>query len=316
MAMKLIEGFDDNLFAQRGWSAMQLAAGRFGGNAGQAIFFGNPYYPFPVAITGTLVVGVACFFSVSPPYANMLTVGPIVLKTNISGNVTLNNGATLVATSAANPFVAPNVWRYIEVKYLMATGACTVRCDGVTITSGTVATAASVSTIGYGLGNGNSGNLLWDDIYVLDGTGTTNNDFLGDVRVQTLYPNGDGSNSGLTTSSGSTHNTLVNETTPNTTTYVYGTTSGLKDTYAFQDLDANTANVFAVETAHYSHKDAVGSVGFSNVARVGSTDYVATAQPLSVSWTTNRDIWETNPATGVAWAPSDVNSAEFGVQTS
>ena len=31
MALRLIEGFDDKLFAQRGWSGLQSAGGRFGG---------------------------------------------------------------------------------------------------------------------------------------------------------------------------------------------------------------------------------------------------------------------------------------------
>jgi hypothetical protein len=314
MALKFIEGFDDNLAAQRGWTQIQLATGRFGGNAGQPVFFGLPYYPFPVPITGTIVVGVACYVNAAGGYANLLTVGPAILKATLSGNISLNNGATLVSTSAANPFVAPNVWRYVEIKYVMATGVCTVRCDGVTVTSGTVATSTSVPTISCGVGNSSSSNLSWDDMYVLDATGSINNDFLGDVRVQTLLPNGDGSNSAFTPSTGTTHSTLVNESTPDTTGYVSASTIGQKDTYQFQDLPGNTANVYGLEITNYAHKDAAGPAGLANVVRVSATDYASTGQPLSQSWTANRDVVEANPATSAAWTPSEVNSAEFGVQ--
>jgi hypothetical protein len=314
MALKFIEGFDDNLFAQRGWVSLQAATGRFGGNSGQPVFFGQPYYPFPTALTGTVVVGVAIMLAASPPYTPILKIGPVTLAITINGSVTLSNGATLVATSAAGPFNAPNIWRYIECKYNMTTGACTVRSDGVTILTGSVATAASVTTLGWGQGGSPSSNLLWDDLYVLDGTGTVNNDFLGDVKVQTILPSGDGSNTALTTSTGTTHYNLVNEATPDTTSYVSGSNVGDKDTYQFQDLSANTASVYGLTVTNYAHKDAAGSAGISNVVRVSSTDYPSAGQPLSSSWTANNDIVEVNPATGVPWTANDVNNAEFGVQ--
>jgi hypothetical protein len=314
MALRLIEGFDDKLFAQRGWVSLQPAAGRFGGSSGQPVFFGQPYYPFSTALTGTVVVGVAVMLTASPPYSPILKVGPASLGIVLNGSITLSNGATVVATSTTGPFNVPNVWRYIEFKYNMTTGACTLRSDGVTILTGSVATAASVPTVGWGQGGSPSSNLIWDDLYVLDATGTVNNDFLGDVKVQTLLPNADGSNSALTTSTGTTHYNLVNEATPDTTSYVSSSNVGDKDTYQFQDLSANTASVYGLTITNYAHKDAAGSGGIANVVRVGGTDYASTGQSLSSSWTANNDIVEINPATGTAWTANDVNNSEFGIQ--
>ena len=261
-----------------------------------------------------MVVGCAFLLTTSPPYSQLLKIGPATFGITINGSITLSNGATLVATSATVPFNVPNVWRYIECKYNMTTGACTVRSDGVVILTGTVATTASVTILNIGTNGSSSSNLLIDDMYILDATGAVNNDFLGDVKVQTLLPSADGSNSGLTPSTGTTHYNLVNEATPDTTSYVSSSNAGDKDTYAFQDLSANTASVYGLTITNYAHKDAAGAGGVANVVRVGATDYASTGQSLSSSWTANNDIVEINPATGTAWTASDVNNAEFGVQ--
>src|SRR5437764_673985 len=62
------------------------------------------------------------------------------------------------------------------------------------------------------IGLGGVGRAYLDDLYVCDATGTTNNTFLGDVRVHTLVPSGNGTDSGLTGSDGNQVNNyqLVN----------------------------------------------------------------------------------------------------------
>jgi hypothetical protein len=155
-----------------------------------------------------------------------------------------------------------------------------------------------------------------DDLYVLDTTGTVNNDFLGDVRVQTLYPSADGTNTGFTPSTGTTHYTLVDEAAPNTTDLVSAANAGLKDSYGFQDLMGTTANVYGVQATSYAAKDNTGTVGVKNITRISGTQYTGpTAWYLSTTWTANRELWERNPATSGLWAPADVNAAEFGVES-
>lgn len=314
MALKFIEGFDDGMMAQHGWTDMTTTTGRFGGKAWASPQIGHQGLNLPTPLTGTLVVGFALarqFNAVD----QVFDMGNAHLYTTAGGALQLYNGGTLLSTTTSSPWQAAGTWRYVEVKQVLSTGAVTVRVDGITVLSGTVASIASLSSLTWQTSNNYSwGATYLDDVYVLDTSGTVNNDFLGDVRVQTLLPNTDGTYSQLTTSTGTSHSALVKEATPNTTDYVYSSTSGQKDSYHYQTLSANTANVYGVELANYSHKDAAGPAGFSNLVRVGTTDYASTGQPLSTSWTPNRDILDTNPATSAAWTPSDVNNAEFGVQ--
>lgn len=320
MALKFIEGFDDGMSAQRGSFPVDLIPGRFGGNAGQITWFANVVYTLPFTVTGTFIMGVAVRMTASLYYHNVLTVGMLNLRINPAGAVEVYNGGgaggggTLSGVSSTTPFNVTNVWRYVEIKYVLGTGAVTIRIDGQTALTVTVGTVASVGTIAWGIGNGNSSSMQWDDVYICDATGTVNNDFLGDVRVQLLLPSADGANAALTPSTGTSHAALVNETVPNTTNYVSSSVLGAKDTYQFQDLAANTANVFGIEVANYASKDAAGPGAIKNIARVNGIDYASATKGLSASWTANTNILEVNPATNNLWAPSDVNNAEFGVE--
>mgnify|MGYP001557322185 FL=1 len=316
MALKFIEGFDEGTVGLHGWTSARLGTGRFGGSSWTAGQNEHQILNLPTPLTGTLVVGFAFQHNVAS-VDTIFSIGLLNLATTAGGALQLYNNTTLVATSTTSPWTSVGTWRYVEAKYVLSTGAVTVHVDGAAALSGTVATVTSVASMAWQTTNNSTyGSCCVDDVYILDTTGTLNNDFLGDVRIQTLLPNNDGTYSQLTPSTGTTHNTLVNEAAPNTTNYVSGATVGQKDSYQFQDLAANTANVYGVEITNYSHKDAAGPAGFSNLVRIGATDYVSSNQPLSASWVPNRDILDANPATSAAWTASDVNSAEFGVQVS
>lgn len=316
MALRFIEGFDDGLMTQHGWTnSSHIGTGRLGGGAWYCYATQHQGLNLAQPISGTVIVGFA-FRHNNTNTDDIFAISSLHLQRNASGSLSLLNNSTVLATTPNTP-LSIGVWRYIEVKYTTATGAVVVRIDGSIALTGTVGVIASVSSLTWA--NSNNFSNDWcavDDVYILDATGTTNNNFLGDVRVQTLLPTADGANSGLTPSTGTTHAALVSEAAPNTTDYVYSATAGVEDTYQFQDLAATTANIFGVEITNYSRKDATGSVGVANVSRVAGVDYTAASQGLSTSWAANRDLLELNPATGLPWAPADINNSEFGVKTS
>jgi hypothetical protein len=80
-----------------------------------------------------------------------------------------------------------------------------------------------------------------DDLYVCDGSGSVNNDFLGECRVLTLLPSdGNGSNNDFDTSAGGSpadHGAMVNDTTPNDDTdYVSSSTVDHVDSWNYPAL--------------------------------------------------------------------------------
>jgi hypothetical protein len=245
------------------------------------------------------------------------------------GRVSFRRGTTVIATSSAT--VPSTGWIYIELKATIhdTTGVYEVRFNGsaTAVLSGTGAntrstandTANSVTFHGRpGSGTGGpSTSTLYDDIYIADTSGSLNNDFLGDVRVDAYRPNANGTSSQLTGSDGnSTDNyLLVDETTVNDDTdYVESSTAGHKDLYGFPALAYTAASILGVQINAMARKDDSGTRSLTPVTRSGSTDYDGTSQSLATSYLDYREIRETDPATSSAWTQSNLEAAEFGVK--
>ena len=165
-----------------------------------------------------------------------------------------------------------------------------------------------------GQGGSAGGDIVMDDIYVCDDTGGTNNDFLGDIRVEALLPNGNGNSSQFDGSDGNTTDNylLVDDATPNDDTdYVESPDSGDKDTYAYGNLASSTGSVYGVQICPYARKTESGIRNLKTVARLSGTETDGPERPVGDSYAYMPDIRETKPGGG-AWSISDVNSAEFG----
>lgn len=248
------------------------------------------------------------------------SINQLILSRN---NTLLNTGATILSN---------NVWYYVECKVKIATGTSgtyEVRLNGVAEfssgaanTSGAGTTQANILYVNGNKVNSGAGGYSGpvtriDDLYLCDSSGSVNNDFLGDIRVEALFPNGNGNSSQFTGSDGnSTDNyLLVDESTPNgDTDYVADATVGDKDTYAFTNPTPTSGSVFGVQICHYSRKTDAGTRSARSLARLSGTDADnGSDQALSTSYLYYCDMRETKPGGG-SWSLSDVSSAEFGVK--
>lgn len=351
MTLLLAEGFDTRTaLATNMWNAtdggptkLAYVAGRLGGYAMQGIGSGpTDTGGIRKAITSstTVVVGFAMRWGAMPsaittsPFTpvTLYSGGVVVLSMRFSstGVVTVNRGATsatgttLGTTSVAMP-TDQATWQYIEMKVVASTGtggSVVVRQDGVetlNITSqNTGATAFTEVGFRDGLSVNNEpygGRASFDDIYVLNTSGSVNNDFLGDVRVYGIWPDGDGATSGLTGSDGnSTDNyLLVDDATagaPDTADYVGSGTPGTKDTYTYTDLSA-LVTVKGVQVDSYVVKTDAGQISGRNVASDGTNTVTGSDVALSTSYAGRSSIMENAPD-GAAWTASKVNSTQFG----
>ncbi|MFA5040733.1 MAG: hypothetical protein WC464_03770 [Bdellovibrionales bacterium] len=226
-------------------------------------------------------------------------------------------GVTLLATATAA--LVPATWCYLEFKITIAdsSGIIEVRKDGVTILSYTGDTkySSSLSTAcNFWLGGGNgSGTYIFDDLYICDGTGTINNDFLGDVRVDTLYPTAAGASAQFTPVGDATNYSNVDDATPDTdTTYNYADTADYSDSFVCGDVSTLGATVYGVQANLLARKDDAGTRTIAALSRISGTNYAGAALALSDSYVNLPQIWQTNPATSSAWTESSINGAEFG----
>lgn len=242
------------------------------------------------------------------------TGGNLQVGRNIAGNQVSFN--TILATNSTETEPL-NTWLYYELKVLLAptaTGSYTLRRNGQVVLTGSNVQTISASTI-----NVNSVSVRTsfdnhcDDIYVCDGSGSTNNDFLGQVRVAALRPDAN-SSVGWTPNSGANWD-AVNDTTPDDdTTYVSASTAGLEDLYDVTNLPGTATTVRGVMVQYRSRLDISGASELRALLRSGSTTVQGGLDAQDVGYRYYSAIWEMNPDTSSAWTPSAVNAIKAGVR--
>jgi hypothetical protein len=151
---------------------------------------------------------------------------------------------------------------------------------------------------------------------VCSSAGSVNNNFLGDVRVYTLYPSGVGTTSGLARTGGSVagNYTAVNENPPDgDTSYNSTNVVGTYDTYQYDDLPVNVTSVLAVASSYDYRRDDAGFRQMTTRVRSGGTE-ADFPNPVTIGsgYAIVQQIAETNPVSAGAWTLATVNAAELG----
>lgn len=247
-----------------------------------------------------------------------------------SGRIIITRNGTTIATGTT--ILTTGVAYYVELRVIVSdtVGLAEVHLNGALEASYYGAGSAGSPTgdtrngatgvidrVTIGGGGSGSQNFDVDDLYILDTSGSApTNTYLGDVRVDTIAPNGNGNSSVLVGSDGnSTDNYLLVDEVPanDDTDYVESSTPGDKDTYAFSNMATVTGTVYGVQVSHWSRKTDAGSRSVVSVARLSGTEVDSAVQTLAGSYQYFTDLREAKPGGGV-WTIADVNSAEFGVK--
>lgn len=264
-------------------------------------------------------------FASSNNWQTVILIDPVG---NIQFGRTFGTNQPFLLTATKN-YVVPGVWYYIELKSTLKSstlaGDCKIWLEGTEIFS--IASGVDLTTT-YGttadtfyLGslptaNTNIG-IIYDDVYVCDGTGSVNNTQLGDMRVESLLPGGAGTTTQWTPNA-STNYSRVNETSQDgDTTYVATSTTGNIDSYAIGNLAITPSSVAGVQVCTVAKKTDGGVRNTGSVIRSGGTNYDhGSSKPfiLTSGYTTNVDIWELDPNGSIAWTGTSVNALEAGVK--
>jgi hypothetical protein len=336
MALVFCDGFDHYAIGQvtAKYNSVSVSATTLNGpgrvgygqyiNVGGANFVGRGISPL-----STLTVGAACYIpgatlpvlgvsglQFQDSSANNLayvSVGPVgQLYYQVVGGATYQSSPGILNSSA---------WFYLEVQVTLSgstSGSLTVRLNGTTVISqssvvtagGSAGACAMVALSGVP-----SGNLFWDDFYVLNNT-APNNTFFGDVKIYPIYPAGNGRISGFSrfggTSSG--NYTAVNENPPDgDTSYVYSAASGTEDAYTLTAL-SNVATVKAVQLNGYVRKDDTPSHVVSLGVGNGTTESFDSGTSVNTSYTYILRQLDQNPLTSANWAVSDFTTLQGAVK--
>lgn len=221
-------------------------------------------------------------------------------------------------------------WCYYEFKLKVSSstsaGDVQIRVNGELVYScsaglnlyNTQNSNTNIGSLGiYGSGcNGQAASKLYiDDLYICDSSGSTNNTFLGEPGIDTLYPNANGNSSDFMGSDGNqTDNYLLVDDAQETgdTDYVYDDTVDQIDLYGFDSVISGVS-VYAVSAEICCRKNDAGSRTGRVMCRSGGTNYEGAEFFPSTDYQNFSQIWETDPNTASAWTETGVNGAEFGV---
>lgn len=237
---------------------------------------------------------------------------------SISVRVEGNAGAILGTTAPGT--VALGAWSFLEVqaKCHVSAGTCIIRVNnqqrlslsGIRTNRDTYTAPAYTDLFLGDIGDCNE--MFIDDLYVMAGDGEL---FLGDLVVETLYPNGNGAVNEWRGSDGnSTDNYLLVDEPSIDSANVRISIHNQRDLYQLSNLATLAGGVLGVDHHAHSSRDSETPAMLGLISR-GSSDTISA--PIGVSTSTNDVVVHyalaKNPETGLNWTVSEVNALQSGV---
>lgn len=272
------------------------------------------------------VVGFAFYFSALPATASTILrltdsgTTQVDLRLNPSGTLSVTRNGTALTGGTSTGTVNALNWHYVEFKVTIGNsispGTCAVRVNAgtfLTVDAGQDVqnTANSTADSVVLLATTTGCDCSFADLYVCDGTGSDNTDFLGDCRVQTLRPDAAGDSAMWTPSAGSNYQCVDDAQQNGDSDYVSSSLALAIDLYNLDAL-SGSGTVKGVQVVLGARKDDAGTRQISPVLKPTSTSFTGTAVTLTTSFQFYLEIEERNPDTSLAWTFSQLNACQLG----
>jgi len=239
----------------------------------------------------------------------------ILIRTNGGIGFQVNSGGS--QGESAPGVLSAGQFFYVEAKIQFHNGGSfEIRVNGESVLSGII----NQPTIGangadtFFIPGSAIVDIYYNDLYVLDTSGSENNDFLGAVQIWAIYPDANESPLDWTPLANTNYQEVNQHPPPGDSAYVFDGFSSDIDQYRYHvtgptgsytipgiqhgmcaKLDAAGSHTIASQIG--SHTGSGPSVGSASVG----TDYSFVLQP-----------WDVNPETGVAFVPTDFASTFLG----
>ena len=335
MALLFCDGFDhvDDAYEMLKWDSKgggitySSTYGRSGG-WGALLDYATSWIQknLTTAISTVITGGAFKFYSSQTNYPFFVFMdgsdGQVSICLLSDGSIQVRRGSgfgTIIGTSDPG-ILTLLAWHYVEVKVTISNtvGSVEVHVGGSQkyLLTGADTQYSANATVGAVRVLNNYGNpgLYVDDFYICDTTGTKNNDFLGDIKITTLYPTSDGNSSDFTPSTGTDHYALVDEPQLLTDSdYNESDTIGHKDLYGMTTF-SGTSEIFGVQVTAAVINPESSAITAGAVSRSGGTptDNDGSGHSVTQTMKAMSHIFEQEPTDAVDWTSAKINSAEFG----
>jgi hypothetical protein len=241
----------------------------------------------------------------------------VVVETN--GALSIYNsiiGALIQTTTS--PVLTTNTHNHIESVFNSVTGLIQVRVNGVQRLSGTASVLNSVIAFVQPLirvsTDISGGPMFVKDLVIWDGFGTQNNTFMGSVVVRRRAPSADVALNAWTPSTGIQGTPLLAKTSPNDTTFVSSlvtSASGMR--YDIENLPSDVTSVRGIVAVSRSNKVSGGDASTQAAVISGVSQAAGGVKPATTAFSYAFDVFEIDPATGVAWTPASFDAARIEI---
>lgn len=225
--------------------------------------------------------------------------------------------------------VVAQSYQHFEVRGLCddAVGAVEVRLNGVTVlnltganTKAARAADAIIAQVFVGAAGeaviGFPGYVDMDDFFCWDTlSGSENNDFVGDKKVYTVFPDADTATEDWTPSVGSDSFEMLNNSPPiDDTDYLVTDDVGARTIVGLQDLPEGIVAIAGVMFATRTWKTDAGNskVQVGSISAGSETDGVIHAVSMAPTYYT--DVFEHDPNTSALWTVAGFNASQALVE--
>lgn len=241
-----------------------------------------------------------------------------------TGHLVVYRGVLAALLFTSTNVMTAGTWYHVEIKATIhnSAGAFEVRVNGSSVGWVPAQTAqntrASANNYANRFGHSaaglvsNSGSFDFDDLYVLDTSGSRLNDFLGDSKITTVFPDANGATIQWTPTAGNNFE-CVDNNPPVDSTYVANATAGQRDLYDVTNL-ADGA-IHAATLLHRASKSDAGARSIQTACRSGGTVFLGTTHALGTSFVYYSHVYAVDPNTSAQWTLANLNSAQFGQDT-
>lgn len=226
----------------------------------------------------------------------------------------------LISTSVMT--AAARGWHYVELQVVQGTsnGTLNVRVNGVlAITLSAQNTTQGggpllTAFVGAVPGQPCPVTVDVDDLYLADTSGTINNTFLGDVRVDALQAQANGAQNQWTVEGAASAWEAVSD--GDEATAIRAATAGLRQTFDVEALPAmTTPAIHGVQVTLLARKTDAGNGRVRGLVASGAQTAVSADILLQEQLAWHTALFERNPNGNVQWTEAAFNAAEFGVES-
>ncbi len=254
------------------------------------------------------------------------------LTINLDGSIVVfgNNNPGLVLLTIP-PVITSGVFAYVELSATLSGTtnmnlAVQVWVNGVSQGTGSSLLGRNMNTLTSNSATFNqlflsspaasSGICYAADFYLNNGTGPTNTGVFGPVQIDAYpLPNGDISVQWTPLGGTGTNFSEINENPADgDSSYVFSTTPGNVDSYAWQDVVTFTGTVKSVQLTYFARSTDEGTKTFQGNIGAGGLEQQTVTYGLPGNYRYFHQAFDLDPATGLPWTVAGFNAKQFGIK--